>query len=101
MSQTATIRAVYCLLLQVLIERVGGRGRSGDGGRQKSSRTMQLVVLLVVVVYVYVLGGMLVSVARKGTSTYILQFTTNLDEAISMHTNFYISSVEKEFAEGC
>jgi len=77
-SQTTTIQALYCLLLQVLVERVGGRGRSGDGGKQKSSRTMQLVVLLVLVVYVYVLGGMLVSVARKGTSMYIKNYCISL-----------------------
>lgn len=95
MSQTTTIRALYCLLLQVLVERVGGKGRSGDGGKQKSSRAMQLVVLLVVVVYVYVLGGMLVSVATKGTSTYILQFTTNMDKAISMHTDSTLAVLRK------
>jgi len=39
---------------------------------------MQLVVLLVLVVYVYVLGGMLVSVARKGTSMYIKNYCISL-----------------------
>ena len=63
------LQALYCLLLQVLVERVGGRGGSGEGGTQKSSRVMQLVILLAVVVYVYVLGGILVSVAREGTPT--------------------------------
>ena len=63
------LQALYCLLLQVLVERVGGRGGSGEGETRKSSRTMQLVVLLAVVVYVYVLGGILVSVAREGMPT--------------------------------